>query len=307
MKSAVGRIVVTVAAAAALVAATLVVMHYVRSPEFPPPTAPPPGEAKAGEGAAVAGQPKGPALAPPPPGPGEAEADDGLALAASGRLAQAQVRLSQSLRAGVDGPKGKAVRDAVMSLADRVQFGGEKAPDDPYAKSYNVVKGDAIITIGRRFLIPGELVMRLNRLGSPSIQAGQSLKVIQGPIHVEIYKARHELQAWCGDVCIRVYPVGIGKVGSTPEGTFTVKSKLRNPPYQPMHKPRTEFRDPGAADNPLGTRWIDIGNHYGIHGTIDPASVGRDVSEGCIRLHGKDVEELFDLVVEGASKVTIRP
>ena len=301
---------VTVAAAAALIGVTVLVMYYLQAPEPPPPVVPPSmpaDQAKAGGGAAVAGDPKGPVLPPPPPGPGEAEADDGLALMASGRLAQAQVRLSQSLRAGVDGPKGKAVRDAIMSLADRIQFGGEKVPDDPYSKSYNVVKGDAVITIGRKFLIPGDLVMRLNRLGTPGIQVGQSLKVIQGPIFIEVYKGRHELQAWCGEVCIRVYPVGIGKAGSTPDGTFTVKSKLKNPPYQPSHKPRSEFRESGAADNPLGTRWIDIGNHYGIHGTIDPASIGRDVSEGCIRMNSKDVEELFDLVVEGASKVTIRP
>jgi len=243
----------------------------------------------------------------PAAGPGEAAAVDGLALADSGRLVQAQLRLSEALRAGVSGPRGKVVRDTLGSLADRIQLSNQVLKDDPYSKSYPVVSGDTLIVIGQRFLVPHELIMRLNRLSAPSIAAGQSIKVIQGPIYIQISKGRYELQAWLDKVCIRVYPVGIGKTDSTPEGTFIVKSKLRNPPYQPQHKPKSAFRDSGAPDNPLGTRWIDIGNHYGIHGTIDPTSIGRDASEGCIRMNNKDVEELFDLVVPGATKVTIIP
>ena len=57
---------------------------------------------------------------------------------------------------------------------------------------------------------------------------------------------------------------------------------------------------------PWAYAWIDIGNHYGLHGTIDPTSIGHAASEGCIRLNNKDVEELFDLVVPGSTKVTIK-
>jgi len=45
---------------------------------------------------------------------------------------------------------------------------------------------------------------------------------------------------------------------------------------------------------------------YGIHGTIEPESVGKAVSDGCIRLTNADVEALFELVPEGAS-VAVRP
>ena len=38
----------------------------------------------------------------------------------------------------------------------------------------------------------------------------------------------------------------------------------------------------------LKTGW----NGIGIHGTHDPGSIGTDVTEGCIRLQNKDVEEL---------------
>jgi LysM repeat protein len=247
-----------------------------------------------------------PAEASAKAGPGEAAADEGLAIL-DDRPVEAQKRLSEALRAGIDGPKGKAVREALNVLADRLQLDADSARGDPYSKSCQVASGDTLIGIGQRFLIPYELIMRLNRMSSPSLVAGETIKVIQGPIHVEILKGRYELQAWLGDVCLRIYPVGIGAENKTPEGTFLVKSKLKDPPYQPQHKPASEHRASGAPDNPLGTRWIDIGDHYGIHGTIDPASIGRSVTEGCIRMHNEDVEELYDLLVLGASKVIIRP
>jgi lipoprotein-anchoring transpeptidase ErfK/SrfK len=319
-----GRVVTMLVAAGALVVVTVLATRYLIPPEPAPPAPPPdlgrqgthtedvvvpPGGPGPGEGALAAskdGTTAGLAL-PPAAGPGEAAADDGLAQMASGRYGPAQVRLSEALRAGVEGPKGKAVREALASLADRLQFSAQKAPDDPYSKTYAVARGDSLIRIGQKFVITPELLMRLNHLSTSDIGAGQSLKVVQGPVHVEIYKGRYEIQAWLDTVCLRVWPVGIGAENRTPEGTFIVTNKIKNPPYQPQHKTRAEHKAAGAPDNPLGGRWIDIGNHYGIHGTIDPASIGRGVSEGCIRMSNKNVEELYDLVVVGASKVTIRP
>ncbi|HUU32396.1 MAG TPA: L,D-transpeptidase family protein [Phycisphaerae bacterium] len=317
-----GRLLVTLMAAAALVAVTVVATRYLSAPK-PAPSAVEGAEPSAtssapapAEPAAAAATPAAPAVAAVPAGlpaeasakagPGEAAAAEGLVIL-DDRPVEAQKRLSEALRAGIDGPKGKAVREALGALADRLQLAADGAAGDPYSKSYDVASGDTLIGIGQRFLIPYELIMRLNRMSSPSLVAGETIKMIQGPIHVEILKSRYELQAWLGDVCLRVYPVGLGAENKTPEGTFLVKSKLKDPPYQPQHKPASEHRASGAPDNPLGTRWIDIGDHYGIHGTIDPASIGRGVSEGCIRMHNEDVEELYNLLVPGASKVIIRP
>jgi len=234
-------------------------------------------------------------------------ADEGLALLSAGRIVEAQKRLSEALRAGVGGAKGKALRDALGRCSERLQFARQVIPGDPYSRTYVVVSGDVLTTIGQKFLVPYALIMKVNGLTSTSIYADQPLKVLQGPIHVEVLKSAYELRVWLGDMCLAVYPVGLGASNSTPEGTFVVEKKLKNPPYQPQHKPRSEFRPGGHPENPLGTRWIDIGNHYGIHGTIDPASIGGNVSEGCIRMHNRDVEALYDLLVPGVSKVTIRP
>ena len=320
-----GRVVVAVGVAGVLVAGVLITMHYMAKPEAVPPlprpptiigtpspspgtpALPPPGTVPPTTPSGTApGTPAAPGLATPGPGPGGSAADEGLAMMRD-RPVQAQKRLSEALRTGVDGAKGKEVRDALAALADKVQLSTQHVPDDPYEKTYQAASGDSLIGIGKRNLIPFELIMRINRMGAPSITAGQQIKVIQGPVHVEILKGKKELQAWLGDVCLRAYPIAIGANNKTPDGIFVVKNKLKNPPYQPQHKTKADFKAGGAPDNPLGSRWIDIGNHYGIHGTIDPTSIGRDVSEGCIRMHGKDVEELFDMVVVGASKVTIKP
>jgi lipoprotein-anchoring transpeptidase ErfK/SrfK len=52
--------------------------------------------------------------------------------------------------------------------------------------------------------------------------------------------------------------------------------------------------------NPLGERWIDIGDSYGIHGTIDPESIGKNESRGCIRMLNSHVEEVYDFLVIGS-------
>ncbi len=56
-------------------------------------------------------------------------------------------------------------------------------------------------------------------------------------------------------------------------------------------------RVPGA----LGTRALDLGDGYLIHG-ITPynrSSIGASVSHGCIRMRNTDIERLFDLVYAG--------
>jgi lipoprotein-anchoring transpeptidase ErfK/SrfK len=67
--------------------------------------------------------------------------------------------------------------------------------------------------------------------------------------------------------------------------------------------------------NPLGERWIGltgIDGHavgkqsYGIHGTIEPDSIGKQASMGCIRMRNEDVEMVFDMLTEGKSVVVVR-
>ncbi len=57
--------------------------------------------------------------------------------------------------------------------------------------------------------------------------------------------------------------------------------------------------------NPLGVRWIGFdaretdGRIYGIHGTNQPGSIGKYVSNGCIRVENREVSHLYDQVPLG--------
>ena len=49
----------------------------------------------------------------------------------------------------------------------------------------------------------------------------------------------------------------------------------------------------------LGTRRLDLGDGYGIHGTDTPESIGQSVSHGCVRMFNSDVEKLNPMVAVG--------
>lgn len=89
---------------------------------------------------------------------------------------------------------------------------------------------------------------------------------------------------------VRSFPIAIGKMlTKTPTGEFVIINK------QP---------DPGG---PFGAFWMGLSKpHYGIHGTDDPSSIGREVSHGCIRMYNSDVLALSSLVPIN-TRVTIRP
>lgn len=102
------------------------------------------------------------------------------------------------------------------------------------------------------------------------------------------------------DKILKMYKISIGLDESpTPEGEFKVQLKEENPTWYPTGRYKDKGPVPPGSDNPLGTRWIQFSYTYGIHGTIYPEYIGQPASGGCIRMHNKDVEELFEKVKVG--------
>ncbi|HYT31631.1 MAG TPA: L,D-transpeptidase, partial [Thermoanaerobaculia bacterium] len=61
---------------------------------------------------------------------------------------------------------------------------------------------------------------------------------------------------------------------------------------------------PPGPNSPVGVCWIDLSKpHYGIHGTAEPAQIGKTQSHGCIRLTNWDVSELSQMVKPGTPAV----
>lgn len=101
---------------------------------------------------------------------------------------------------------------------------------------------------------------------------------------------------------INKFNIATGKSSlHTPEGKFSIVTKFINPSwggagiYRPIKG--------GAANNPLGKRWMGLniggGSTYGIHGNADISSIGHYASLGCIRMFNQDAEYLYELINMG--------
>jgi lipoprotein-anchoring transpeptidase ErfK/SrfK len=101
--------------------------------------------------------------------------------------------------------------------------------------------------------------------------------------NIIINTKEHTLSLYLDNEFYKIYPVAVGrKTKPSPKGTFKIANKSRNP------------------GGPYGARWMGLSiPHYGIHGTNDPTSIGKDISGGCIRMQNKDVIELYNLVPIG--------
>ena len=88
-------------------------------------------------------------------------------------------------------------------------------------------------------------------------------------------------------------------------GEFRVGRKRERPAW---HVPKSILAErpelppvvPPGPDNPLGDHWLTIGStSYGIHGTNNRWSIGREATHGCLRLYNEDVARLYARTPEG--------
>lgn len=99
---------------------------------------------------------------------------------------------------------------------------------------------------------------------------------------IRISLSKKQLSLLRDGTAIRSYPIAVGKKQTpTPTGNFAVMNKAPHP---------------GGV---FGVYWLGFQPHYGIHGTNNPSSIGKEISGGCIRMHNKDVSELAGYVSIG--------
>lgn len=249
--------------------------------------------------------------------------DSAAALIRRGDVVEARAVLSQSLRSRtLPEVEAEQVRGTLAVLNNGMIFGPEVTPGDPFTRLYEIRPGDALSRIANRDAIKTNwrFLQRINGISDPSrIRVGQRIKVVQGPFHAEVDKKAHRIDLWLGEgedaVFVRSLPVGLGEFDSTPQGTFRVRrgGKMINPSWT---NPRTGERFAAAdPNNPIGEFWIGldgIDSHnlqeqgFGIHGTIEPDSIGQDRSMGCVRLGDGDIDLVYEMLTEGNSVVLIR-
>lgn len=230
------------------------------------------------------------------------------------------------------------LRRRLAEINETLLFSPTVVRGDPLTEHYTVQRGDSLARIASRqgLGVDWRFIQRINRMSDPNrLQVGQTLKLVRGPFHAVVHKSEYRLDLYAGNpvppgtssgtrpdgvepgwIYIRSFPVGLGEYGLTPVGNFVVRenSKLINPAWT---NPRTgeQFRG-GDPENPIGDRWLGIVGvddatsayqGYGLHGTVEPESIGQDMSMGCVRLLPGDIALVWEMLEERVSTVRILP
>jgi lipoprotein-anchoring transpeptidase ErfK/SrfK len=149
-----------------------------------------------------------------------------------------------------------------------------------------------------------------------SVNAGDPVLVVRaGPAKLDrtvdrivISKSENALRAYSGDTLVARYPATVGSSEMpSPSGEMTVRAVAPEATY--TFNPDTNdwggdeaLQIAAGPNNPVGGVWIDLSKDtYGIHGTPDPALIGKTASHGCVRLTNWDARELADAVETGAA------
>lgn len=218
------------------------------------------------------------------------------------------------------------LRTRLGELNADLVFSPRVVEGDPLSEVYAVQGGDRLSNISQRreLATHWKLIQRVNGISDPNrIQLGQKLKLVRGPFHAVVDKSDFRVDIFHGApgtpeswLYIRSFSVGLGKEDGTPLGTFVVArdSKVEDPAWVNPHDPTERYasKDP---KNPIGKFWIGLEGlgdsaaytGYGLHGTIDPQSIGTQASLGCVRLQAEDIEQVYELLEEGISVVKIVP
>ena len=110
------------------------------------------------------------------------------------------------------------------------------------------------------------------------------------------------------DRLVAQFPVTMGSTHDPlPIGEWKVTTYAFMPPfhYQPnlfwdAKDTSTEHMLPPGPNGPVGVAWLDLTKeHYGIHGTPEPSTIGRAESHGCIRMTNWDVMRLARMIKPG--------
>ena len=147
------------------------------------------------------------------------------------------------------------------------------------------------------------MILKANNLKSPGVvHLGRKLKIHNEKFGIVVDKSQNILTLKSGDKIVKTYHVSTGINNCTPVGTFKIITKIINPTWYTTGS----VVPPDSPKNILGSRWLGLSEKgYGIHGTTEPQSIGRQVTSGCIRMKNSDAEELYQIVPEGTEVVII--
>jgi hypothetical protein len=197
-----------------------------------------------------------------------------------------------------DRPLKKKVLAQLEPFLQRLVFSGRYTP---LLKSHTIKPGDSLSQIAGDHQTTADALRRINGLKSDVIQPRQRLRILPGKVKIFVDKSDFILWIKVDDRIFGEFPVGLGRDNATPTGRFVIRIRQKDPTWWRPGEPPIPA---GDQRNILGSRWLgfqetqDLAG-FGIHGTSDPASVGKESSAGCIRMRNQDIELVYDFVPYG--------
>jgi len=239
----------------------------------------------------------------------------------------AATRRRRTPRAGWAGRsgRGRALAPALAAalfaalFADRAQTraASPSEPSDAPAlasvvgapRTVTIGEGDTLLDVAERNRLGFERVARLNPdldVWLPPTGARvriPTFHVLPDTPHEGLVVNLPELQLY--DYAVdrerpEVFALAIGdELDPSLVGRFQIGAKRADPVWHVpasirAEKPELPAAVPPGPDNPLGPYWLTIGQtSYGIHGTNNRWSIGREATHGCLRLYNDEVERLY--------------
>ena len=103
------------------------------------------------------------------------------------KLIEARDKLNIALRMPMSVEQRKFVKDKLSELAEKWLFDRTVYPEDTLCGTYEVGKGEMLGNICKKYKVPHEILMQINNITDPrSLQAGQKIKVINGPFSAKV-------------------------------------------------------------------------------------------------------------------------
>jgi lipoprotein-anchoring transpeptidase ErfK/SrfK len=189
------------------------------------------------------------------------------------RVAQARVGSVRVFRAPTDAVPFVTLANPTASKAPLVFLVQEQGPD------------------WVRVLLP----VRPN--GSQGWVRASDVSVFEHDFRIVVSVGKHTLTVYKGSAVVMSEKAGLGtSTTPTPGGVFYTKELLKPPNPAGAYGP---YAYGLSGFSPVLTEFLGGDGVIGIHGTNDPAGLGRSVSHGCIRISNAAITKLATMLPLG--------
>lgn len=154
---------------------------------------------------------------------------------------------------------------------------------------------------GSKLIVPNVIPFELERYFDSQGKGIWSSGLGKGSTDRTVYISASDmmLTIWDGAQLVRSYPITLNEDDS-PRGRRELGAITPAPHY--MRK-KTKLELLPGPNSPVGIVWCPLGNGFGIHGTSNPATIGRASSSGCVRLANWDAVRFAKMIRKGATVV----